>query len=99
MEEVLEMVTWSQLKIHAKPMVLLNINEYYSPLRNFIRGAIQSGFIKPDNESFIVYVDRPQVLPEDGIWDWGKAAVQAIKEWNLTSRGEAYELDWDVSKA
>lgn len=40
LEEVMEMTTWSQLQIQAKPVVLLNVNGYYSPLRVFIEGYV-----------------------------------------------------------
>ena len=36
LEEVFEMSTWSQLGIQAKPVVLINVNGYFTPLRVFI---------------------------------------------------------------
>lgn len=92
-EEILEMVTWTQLRIHTKPVVLLNINNFYSSLRTFIQNAIQSGFIKKDNESFIVYVDKPEGK-EGEEWDWGEQAVKAVKQWHEKPKGEAYNLKW-----
>ena len=96
-EEILEMVTWTQLRIHTKPVVLLNINGFYSPLRDFVRGAIKSGFIRQENESFLVFVEPNQ--SETGDFDWGKAAIQAVREWHKTDKGEAYNLKWESSRA
>jgi uncharacterized protein (TIGR00730 family) len=38
LEEVMEMTTWTQLGIHKKPVILLNVDGFYSPLRDFIEG-------------------------------------------------------------
>ena len=97
-EEVLEMVTWTQLRIHTKPVVLLNIDGFYSPLRDFVRGAIKSGFIRKDNESFLVFVEQPE-SDDSAAFDWGKAAIQAVREWHGTEKGEAYNLKWETSRA
>lgn len=95
-EEVLEMVTWTQLRIHTKPVVLLNIKGFYSSLRDFVRGAISAGFIRKENESFLVFVEKPAGEQD---FDWGKAAIQAVREWHKTDRGEAYNLKWASSRA
>jgi uncharacterized protein (TIGR00730 family) len=49
MEEIFETVTWAQLRIHNKPLVLLNINGYYDKLYAFIRHCSQEGFIHDDS--------------------------------------------------
>ena len=99
-EEVLEMVTWTQLRIHTKPVVLVNIDGFYSPLREFVRGAIKSGFIKKDNESFLVFVEPPTASESAASeWDWGKAAVEAVREWHRTEKGQAYQLKWESTRA
>ncbi|TVU35380.1 hypothetical protein EJB05_17267, partial [Eragrostis curvula] len=54
MEELLEMITWSQLGIHDKPVGLLNVDGYYDPLLAlFDKGAVE-GFIKQDCRDIIV---------------------------------------------
>ena len=30
MEEIMEVITWSQINVHAKPIGLLNVNNFYS---------------------------------------------------------------------
>lgn len=30
------MTTWSQIGVHLKPVILLNVNNFYSSLRDFI---------------------------------------------------------------
>jgi len=48
-EEVFEMVTWRQIRIHSKPLVLVNTNGYYDGLDTFIRHSIATGFIRESN--------------------------------------------------
>ncbi|KAL1705883.1 hypothetical protein EV121DRAFT_187334, partial [Schizophyllum commune] len=52
-EEVMEVSTWTQLGIHRKPVILLNVLGYYDPLRQMIKNGIEAGFIQPYNESII----------------------------------------------
>lgn len=45
LEELFEVLTWSQIGYHAKPVVVLDVNDYYAPLEAFIHNAIAAGFI------------------------------------------------------
>lgn len=47
MEELLEMITWAQLRIHKKPVGLLNIDGYYDSLLALFDKSAEEGFIKP----------------------------------------------------
>ncbi|CAL9730455.1 hypothetical protein MOUN0_J05996 [Monosporozyma unispora] len=49
MEEIMECITWSQLGIHNKPVVLFNINGFYDKLLDFISESIANGFISKKN--------------------------------------------------
>ena len=53
-EELLEIITWAQLGIHAKPIGLLNIRGFYDRLIGFIDHAIAEGFIKDRHRHLIV---------------------------------------------
>lgn len=41
MEEMLEMITWSQLNIHSKPILLLNTKGYYKLFVDWIKLSVQ----------------------------------------------------------
>lgn len=45
MEEMLEMITWSQLNIHSKPIILLNTKGYFDLFVQWIQHAIQGKII------------------------------------------------------
>lgn len=49
LEEVMECITWSQLGIHNKPVVVLNVDGFFDGLLQFIQHAIASGFISEKN--------------------------------------------------
>ncbi|GAA5879556.1 hypothetical protein JCM3774_000285 [Rhodotorula dairenensis] len=59
LEEVAEMTTWSQIGVHLKPVILLNVNNFYSSLRDFIHNAVSSGFIGTKQANLLVFVDGP----------------------------------------
>lgn len=53
LEELMEVVTWLQLGIHHKPIVLFNVDGFYDGFVRFISEAIESGFISKDNGKII----------------------------------------------
>ena len=53
MDEFIEMVTWAQLRIHAKPCVLVNLRGFYDGLLRFLGHAVSEGFIVPENRGLV----------------------------------------------
>ncbi|MGA2217072.1 MAG: TIGR00730 family Rossman fold protein [Terracidiphilus sp.] len=53
MEELLEIVTWAQLKLHAKPCILINTIGYWDGLLAFLDTAVAAGFLKPKNRALM----------------------------------------------
>lgn len=47
LEETIEVVTWKKLKLHSKPVVVMNIAGYWEPLRALVERAVASGFAHP----------------------------------------------------
>jgi cytokinin riboside 5'-monophosphate phosphoribohydrolase len=48
LEEVLEIITNRQLRLHDKPIVLLNVNDYYAPLLAQFQAGVDQHFIRPE---------------------------------------------------
>ncbi|GAB4499420.1 MAG: hypothetical protein OHK0052_14410 [Anaerolineales bacterium] len=48
LDEFFEIVTWSQIGIHHKPIGLLNLNGYYDALLQFTHTARAQGFLRED---------------------------------------------------
>lgn len=45
LDETFEILTWAQLGFHAKPVGLLNVDGYFTPLLAFLDGAVREGFV------------------------------------------------------
>lgn len=64
LEELFEMLTWSQLGFHDKPVGLLNINGFYDGLIRFVQHLVKQGFLKPAHASLMMYEDDAPALLE-----------------------------------
>jgi len=64
-EELLEVFTWLQLGIHAKPVAILNTNGYFDHLLQFLEHMEQSGFLKREHrEMLIIEQDAARLLEQ-----------------------------------
>ncbi len=50
-EELCEILTWSQLGFHSKPVGLLNIAGFYDPLLALFDRAVEDGFLRAQNRA------------------------------------------------
>ncbi|MDI1436009.1 TIGR00730 family Rossman fold protein [Polyangium sorediatum] len=62
LEEVFEVVTWSQLNYHKKPVGLLNVRGYYDHLVAFLDHAMTEGFIRPIHRPLCASADTMDAL-------------------------------------
>lgn len=46
-EEVFEVLTWNQLGLIAKPVVLYDVDGFFGPLFTMLDGAVDAGFVRP----------------------------------------------------
>jgi hypothetical protein len=44
-EELFEALAWNQLGFYSKPIILFNVDEYYSSLYQFSKDAVKEGFL------------------------------------------------------
>ena len=61
-EEFFEVLTWSQLGLHAKPSGLLNIAGYYDHLLAFLRHTVSQGFVHPAHLDMLMVSEEPAAL-------------------------------------
>lgn len=57
LEELAEITTWAQLGLHDKPIVLLDVNEFWSPLLTLLDRAVRDGFLRKENRALLTQVD------------------------------------------
>ncbi len=48
LDELFEILTWSQLGLHDKPIGIYNINNYYNQILTFLESTISEGFLTQD---------------------------------------------------
>lgn len=62
LDEVFEMLTWSQLGLHRKPIGLLNSNNYYSHLIGQLDLMVKEGFLSENNRQLLLEDSSPTGL-------------------------------------
>jgi uncharacterized protein (TIGR00730 family) len=60
LDETLEIITWKQLQIHAKPVVIVNTLGYWSAFEALVRQTVDGGFAHPAVAELYTVVDRPE---------------------------------------
>jgi uncharacterized protein (TIGR00730 family) len=73
-DEFFEVVTWTQLGVHAKPCGILDAAGFFGPLRALLDGAVTAGFVHPAHRDMIVLDDDPARLL-DRLAAWSPVTV------------------------
>jgi uncharacterized protein (TIGR00730 family) len=69
LEEFFEVLTWSQLGLHAKPCGIVNVLDYFTPLLAMLDHAVEERFLKGQNRALVLARRTPAEL------------LQALEEW------------------
>ena len=56
LDEAFELITWRQLSLHEKPIIFININGYWSLLKEFINSISEQHFAKPEHMKCFQFV-------------------------------------------
>ncbi|QSZ29445.1 hypothetical protein DSL72_003959 [Monilinia vaccinii-corymbosi] len=80
LEELMEIVTWNQLGIHNRGVVLLNVDGYWDGLMSWIQNSVEAGFVSEANRT-IIYETKT-----------ADEAVEALRDYKLTEG--RYKLEW-----
>jgi uncharacterized protein (TIGR00730 family) len=62
MEEIIEMITWKQMGIHGKPIVIANIGGYFTPLLQQFEVAIQRKFARTEDRILFGVADSTKAI-------------------------------------
>ena len=69
LEELCEMITWTQLRIHAKPLALINVEGFFDPLLMQFDRAVEDGLLRPANRQEVIAVNTPgEALERIAAW-------------------------------
>jgi len=64
LDETFEIITWKQLRLHDKPIVLVDVAGYWKPLAGMVEHMIKEGFVQPAHRRLFGVVDKVEdVIP------------------------------------
>lgn len=73
LEELAEIITWRQLGLYRKPIIILNVNNYYQPLLSFFEKMISERFMRESYRQLWQVV----TTPEEAV-----TLIRTIPDWN-----------------
>ncbi|MBX9804181.1 MAG: TIGR00730 family Rossman fold protein [Alphaproteobacteria bacterium] len=64
LDELFEILTWRQLEMHDKPLIIANINGYWDPLKALIHNVVEHRFARPLDEKLLLFVSTvEEIIP------------------------------------
>lgn len=81
LDELMEIVTWNQVGIHKRGVVVFNVDGYYNGLMEWIKSAVGAGFVAEENLGIMVEAKDAEEV------------VRALREYKV-SRARL-NLDWE----
>ena len=73
-DEFFEVLSWTQLGIHAKPCGILDAAGFFAPLRALLDEAVTAGFVHPAHRDMVIVDDEPARL-HDRLAAWTPVTV------------------------
>ena len=59
LDEFFEVLTWAQLKLHNKPIIILNVSGFWDPLIELINHLVENGFAEQSLKKLFKVVSSP----------------------------------------
>jgi uncharacterized protein (TIGR00730 family) len=75
LEELFEIYTWAQLGMHSKPCGLLDIEDYYAGISQFLAHAVEERFLPERHRAMLMVEQEPSELLRR-MRDWQPSSVQ-----------------------
>ena len=80
--ELMELITWKQLGLYLKPIVILNTNGYYDPLLQALQQAAEQNFMRQQHTAIWQVAQTPEealkLVLETPLWDTSIRRFAAI---------------------
>lgn len=76
-DEMFEQLTWLQLGMHRKPVVVLDPLGYFDPLFALVDGAVHAGFMRPEHRALLARVETVEAALEAA----GRPPVEIARKW------------------
>ena len=81
LEELAEVLTWSQLGLQRKPCGLLDVEGFFDPLLAFLDHTVAERFVLPEHRALVLSAgSAPELL--DRLAAWRPASGEVDKWWD-----------------
>ena len=80
LEELLEVITWKQLGLYLKPIVIVNVDNFFTPLLAYLEQLIEERFMRPIHRNIWIVVESPEDVLE---------AIEKAEPWDESIRKNA----------
>ncbi|MBR5470097.1 MAG: TIGR00730 family Rossman fold protein [Paludibacteraceae bacterium] len=80
LEELLEVITWKQLGLYLKPIVIVNVDNFFTPLLAYLEQLIEERFMRPIHRNIWIVVESPEDVLE---------AIEKAEPWDASVRKNA----------
>jgi uncharacterized protein (TIGR00730 family) len=77
LEELLEVITWKQLGLYTKPIVIVNTNGYYDALITMLHRAVEDKFMRELHRDLWIVVSEPEEVID---------AIKNAPDWDVNQR-------------
>jgi predicted Rossmann-fold nucleotide-binding protein len=81
---LLEAITLKRLGLFSKPIIILNTNGYYEPLKQMLEKCVKEYFMMEKHLQMWTFVDQPEevvpALQAAGDWDDGAIRFATYRE-------------------
>jgi uncharacterized protein (TIGR00730 family) len=68
-DELFEILTWAQLGIHHKPVAILNVNGFFTPLLAWLDHIVSEGLLRPQHRALLVVAETiPELFAKLAGW-------------------------------
>ena len=62
LEELSEVLTWGQLRVHDKPVGVINVDGYFDALLSYLDRAQSEGFLRKECREMLCHADNADDL-------------------------------------
>ena len=77
LEELIEILTWGQLRFHDKPCGVINVRGYFDQLLAYLDHAEAEGFLRPENRRMLLSANDAASLLEQ----FHRYAAPRVEKW------------------
>lgn len=86
-EELFEVLSQAQLKLHPHPIGILNVAGFFDPLIQMLQNTVTAGFMPPENMDLLCLSAKPaELLEQMRLWQPRDAVKWVTPQWAQQTR-------------